>query len=109
MRLRKEALLRKHWGSSGIKGGSLGTAKEGSLGTAKEGSLGTAKEGSCSLSCQRALTQKQTLRSRFESPSSLLERLQRGVAFEALGERGSSLGTEPVELETAGVGSRGGR
>ena len=61
MRLRKEALLRKHWGSSGIKGGSLGTAKEGSLGTAKEGSLGTAKEGRCSLSCQRALTQKQTL------------------------------------------------
>ena len=59
--------------------------------------------------CQRALTQKQTLRRWLECPSSLLERLQRRVAFEALGERGSSLGTEVVDPETAGVGSRGGR
>ena len=108
MRLRKEALLRKHWGSSGIKGGSLGTAKERSLGTAKEGSLGTAKEGSCSLSCQRALTQRRTLGRWFECPSSLLERLQRRIALEALCERRSSLGSEVVATETAGVASRGG-
>jgi hypothetical protein len=57
--------------------------------------------------CQGALTQKQTLRSRFESPSSLLERLQRGVAFEALGERGSSFGTKIVATETAGVRTKG--
>ena len=50
--------------------------------------------------CQRALTQKQTLRRWFECPSSLLERLQRRVALEALGERGSSFGTEAVVLET---------
>ena len=52
------------------------------------------------LGRQRALTQKQTLGRWFECPSSLLERLQRRVALEALGERGSSFGTEVVELET---------
>ena len=39
---------------------------------------------------------------------SLLERLQRGVALEALCKRGSSFGTEPVALKTAGVGFGGG-
>ena len=34
-------------------------------------------------------------------PSSLLQRLQRGVALESLDESGSSFGTEPVELKTA--------
>ena len=58
--------------------------------------------------CQRALTQKQTLGRWFECPSSLLERLQGRIALDALGERGSSLGTETVELETAGVGTKGG-
>ena len=58
--------------------------------------------------CQRALTQKQTLGGWFECPSSLLERLQRRVALEALGERSSSFGTEVVEPETAGVGTKGG-
>ena len=45
---------------------------------------------------------------RFECPSSLLERLQRRVALEALGERRSSLGSEAVGTETAGVGTKGG-
>ena len=58
--------------------------------------------------CQRALTQKQTLGRWFECPSSLLERLQGRIALEALCERRSSLGSEVVGTETAGVGSRGG-
>ena len=40
--------------------------------------------------------------------SGLLERLQRGVALEALGESGSSLGTEFVERETASMGEGAG-
>ena len=55
----------------------------------------------CSQMCQRALTQKQTLRGRFECPSSLLERLQGRIALEALCERRSSLGSEVVVTETA--------
>ena len=39
----------------------------------------------------------------------LLERLQRRVALETLCNRGSSFGTEPVVLKTAGVGFGGGR
>ena len=38
----------------------------------------------------------------------LLERLQRRVALETLCNRGSSFGTEPIELKTAGVGFGGG-
>jgi hypothetical protein len=38
----------------------------------------------------------------------LLERLQRRVALETLCKRGSSFGTEPVVLETAGAGFGGG-
>ena len=37
----------------------------------------------------------------------LLERLQRRVALETLCKRGSSFGTEIVDLETAGVGVGG--
>ena len=37
---------------------------------------------------------------RFEPPSSILERLQRQVALEALSERCSSFGAEAVVLET---------
>ena len=54
---------------------------------------------------QRALTQKQTLGRWFECPSSLLERLQRRVALESLGERGSSFWAELVELKTANEGT----
>jgi len=39
--------------------------------------------------------------------SGLLERLQRGVALEALGESSSSLGTEFVERETASRWGKG--
>ena len=42
-------------------------------------------------------------------PSSLLQRLQCGVALESLCDRGCSFGTEPVVLKTAaGGGSRWG-
>ena len=58
--------------------------------------------------CQRALTQRRTLGGPFKCPSSLLERLQRRVALEALGERDSFFGTEAVVEETAGVGTKGG-
>ena len=37
----------------------------------------------------------------------LLERLQRRVALETLCHRGSSFGTEPVEIKTTGVGFGG--
>ena len=50
--------------------------------------------------CQRALTQKQTLGRWFECPSSLLERLQRRVALESLGERYGALVSDPVPVET---------
>ena len=40
--------------------------------------------------------------------SSLLQRLQRGVALESLGESGSSFRAESVSRETASTGSRGG-
>ena len=50
--------------------------------------------------CQRALTQKQTLGRWFECPSSLLERLQRRVALESLGERYGALVSDPVVVET---------
>ena len=49
--------------------------------------------------CHGALTQKQTLGGRFESPSSLIERLQRGVAFEALCERCSTFWSKVVPVE----------
>ena len=42
------------------------------------------------------------------APGGLLERLQRGVALEALGESNSSLGTEAVERETASMGAEAG-
>ena len=58
--------------------------------------------------CQRALTQRQTLGRWFECPSSLLQRLQRRIALEALCERRSSLGSDFVVTETAGVGFGGG-
>ena len=37
-------------------------------------------------------------------PSSLLQRLQCGVALESLCDRGGSFGTEPVALKTAAGG-----
>ena len=62
---------------------------------------------------QRALTQKQTLGGRFECPSSLLERLQRRIALEALGERRGALvsdvvASEPVNERWSGDGERSG-
>ena len=49
--------------------------------------------------CQRALTQKQTLGRWFECPSSLLERLQRRIVLEALGERRGALVSDAVVSE----------
>ena len=39
------------------------------------------------------------------APSGLLQRLQRRVALEALGESGASLGAEAVEAQTASMGA----
>ena len=54
--------------------------------------------------CQWALTEKQTLGGSGSVPSGLLQRLQRRVALEALGESGSSLGAEAVASQTASRG-----
>ena len=51
-------------------------------------------------------TKKQTLGSRFERGRGLLERLQREVALEALGESSSSFWTEAVERETVSMGAK---
>ena len=50
-------------------------------------------------------TERRTLGSRFSSAGGILERLQRGVALEALGESSSSFATEIVERETASMGA----
>ena len=42
------------------------------------------------------------------APGGLLDGLQRGVALEALGESGSSFGTEVVPLQTANMGAEAG-
>ena len=42
------------------------------------------------------------------APGGLLERLQCRVAFDALGESGSSFGTEPVACETESTGAEAG-
>ena len=77
----------------------------------KEGMSGDVREVGCcrvfaflSAGADTKANTRELVRAR----SSLLERLQRRVALEALGERGSSIGTEVVATETAGVGSRGG-
>ena len=46
--------------------------------------------------CQWALTQKANAQELVREAGGLLERLQRGVALEALGESGGSLGAEEV-------------
>ena len=51
---------------------------------------------------------KANIREPVRAPSGLLERLQRSVALEALGESSSSLGTEPVALQTASTGAEAG-
>ena len=51
---------------------------------------------------------KANIRGLVRAPSGLLELLQRGVALEALGESGSSFGTEPVSRETASMGADAG-
>ena len=56
--------------------------------------------------CQRALTRKRTLG--VQEAGGLLQRLQRGVALQALGESSSSLGTEFVETQTASMGAEAG-
>ena len=58
--------------------------------------------------CQWALTERQTLGGSGSAPSGLLQRLQRRVALEALGESGSSLGAEVVGRDTASTGAEAG-
>ena len=54
--------------------------------------------------CQRALTERRTPGALVRAPSGLLQRLQRRVALEALGESDSSLGAEAVASQTASRG-----
>ena len=54
--------------------------------------------------CQGALTQKAKSRELVREAGGLLERLQRRIALEALGESGCSLGTEAVASQTASRG-----
>ena len=51
---------------------------------------------------------KANTRELVRAPGGLLERLQRGVALEALGESSSSFGTEVVDSQTASMGAGGG-
>ena len=48
---------------------------------------------------------KSNTREPVRAPGGLLERLQRGVALDALSESSSYLGTEPVALQTASTGA----
>ena len=58
--------------------------------------------------CQRALTRKRTLGALVREADGLLQRAQRGVALQALGESSSTLGTEFVEKQTASMGAEAG-
>ena len=51
---------------------------------------------------------KANTRELVREPGGLLERFQRDVALDALGESSSSLGTEPVALQTASTGAEAG-
>jgi len=56
--------------------------------------------------CQRALTKRgEHSGDAVRGPGGLLELLQRGVALEALGESGSSLGAKAVSRDTACMGA----
>ena len=58
--------------------------------------------------CQWALTRKRTLGALVREAGGLLQRAQRGVSLQALGESSSSLGTEFVETQTASMGAEAG-
>ena len=58
--------------------------------------------------CQWALTRKRTLGALVREAGGLLQRAQRGVTLQALGESSSSLGTEFVETQTASMGAEAG-
>ena len=51
---------------------------------------------------------KANTRELVQAAGGLLERLQRDVALDALSESSSSLGTEPVALQTASTGAEAG-
>ena len=57
--------------------------------------------------CQRGADTKENTPELVREVGGLLERKQRRVALETLCDRGSSFGTEPVVLKTAGVGFGG--
>ena len=69
----------------------------------KSVTINTAKGGVCGVSAG-ADTKANTLEL-VRAPSSLLQRLQRGVALESLGESGSSFRAESVFRETASMGA----
>ena len=66
------------------------------------------KEGKVFANVSAGADTKANTRELVRAPGGLLERLQRGVALEALSESSSALGTELVVLQTASTGSGGG-
>ena len=72
--------------------------------TASEGWRGDGERVSMSTGADTKANTRDLVR----APGSLLERLQRVVALEALGESSSSLGTEVVVLQPASTGAEAG-
>ena len=68
----------------------------------------TARDGCRSRRVSTGVDTKANTREPVRAPGGLLERLQCRVALDALGESGSSFGTEPVALQTASTGAEAG-
>ena len=64
--------------------------------------------GTVSVGVSMGADTKANTREPVRAPGGLLERSQRGVALEALGESSSSFGTEVVDSQTASMGAGGG-
>ena len=64
--------------------------------------------GTVSIGVSMGVDTKANTREPVRAPGGLLERLQCRVALDALGESGSSFGTEIVLLETASTGAEAG-
>ena len=64
--------------------------------------------GTVSVGVSMGADTKANTREPVRAPGGLLERLQCRIALDALGESGSSFGTEPVALQTASTGAEAG-
>ena len=104
--------LRTLWGSGALQLGDLRLLEDGGerggtlisdLVVPQTVSEEQSGDGVKEQACQWALTRN--LGAGFRAPGGLLERLQRGVALEALGESSCSFGTKVVHRETASMGA----